>query len=298
MMSTNPRIIEFCKRWKARHPRLALLNAINNVFPQLDRCALPIDPYALAKLRGIWNVVEAEIETDGHIVSIEGGGYVVYLNKRHSESRRRFTLAHEIGHTFFFDLSVNSDEERNIDERESKPMRVDPEEEDLCNTAAREILMPRKQFSVMVNRSGFGAKGVLYLANCFRTSIRATALRLVEFCPYSVFVCAWQKNTSTGAFETLWVQGSASVRCRKNAKFSVTSDQPGYRVFEAGQNFRGREWISLGGPVDHYFIDAARLGEADGRFITTIVLDGAAENLIKFPQEKVETQPILQLSLY
>jgi hypothetical protein len=240
-------------------------------------------------------VVETEIETDGYIVSIKGGSYVVYLNKRHTESRKRFTLAHEIGHTFFFDLNINSDEELNFDEKKSRPMRVDPEEEALCNTAAREILMPRKQFEIMVNRYGFGAKAVLKLAKCFQTSIRATAIRLAEFCPYSVFVCVWQKNAATGDFETLWVQGSGNAQRRKNAKFIISSDQPGYRAFESDQNFRGREWISLGGPVDHYFIDTARIS---GRIITTIVLDGAAENIIKFPQEKLEARPTQQLGLY
>lgn len=298
MATTNPKIIEFCRRWNARQPSLALINAIDDAFPHLGTCVPPIDPYPLAKIRGIQNVVEADIETAGILFAIGNDSYVVQLNKRHPEERKRFTLAHEIGHTFFLDLGFDSSDKEGSSKEECGSLGVDLEEERLCDSAAAQILMPQKQFGAMADRYGFGANGVLRLASQFRTSIRATAVRLVGFCSYRLLVCEWKRNYTTGAYETLWVERSSSIRPSWNAKFSVTVDQPGYRAFDGRQNFRGREWISLDGPVDHYYLDGARFGVNDDRIITSIILEGAAENLIRIGEVKCETQPNMQASLY
>ena len=171
MSTPNPRILAFCKRWGSRHLRVALLNAIDAAFPMLGTLVPPINPYDLAKMRGIAGIVDVELENDGLLLSLEGGGYIVHLNRRHSENRKRFTLAHEIGHTLLFDTEAAVKECQRAVKLAEQLVTCDPgDEEGLCNVAAIELLMPRRQLQDAIALSGYGAAGVVQLAKLFRTT--------------------------------------------------------------------------------------------------------------------------------
>lgn len=292
----NPLIIEFCKRWSAQRPSLAVVKAVTEAFPSLSHSTPPIDPYALAKLRGVISIVETDIEPDGLMFELEAGHFAIQLNKNSPENRKRFTLAHELGHTFFYEVRRSLPRAEELCDTESKLVLGDPEEERLCNVAAREILMPQPQFSALIEQLGYCSRAVLSLAATFGTSVRSAAIRLVELCPYRVMVCEWQKNSTTGAYETAWTARSSSVRMKPNSKFCIGSDQPGYRVFEARRDYSGREWISLCGPLDHYFIDMTMLSETDGRMVTSIILDKSAE-IIARPIQRARPDRLVQTSL-
>ena len=295
-MFKSQKVAELCRRWNSPRPLGALLNALNATFPHLDSAPLPIDPYVLAKMRGIRDVIDADIESDGYIL-LRKSGYIVHLNKLHTIERKRFTLAHEIGHTFFLDLSHDSSSENEINLEKSDFINADAdtEEEQLCNVVAAEILMPRKQFVAMIGPLGIGAQSIIDLANAFRTSIRATARRLIALCPYRMLVCAWKENPATGAYETQWIERKASLN--GGAQLSVTAEQPGYQAFHSTEDFRGRVWMSLGGPVDHYFIDKYQK-LTDGRIITVIILERYAEKLVERTREKLDTDLGQQQSLF
>lgn len=60
----------------------------------------PVDVYALAREMGI-TVTEVPMKDDvaGSIEKIDGG-YQIRVNKNHHLNRKRFTVAHELGHYF------------------------------------------------------------------------------------------------------------------------------------------------------------------------------------------------------
>lgn len=150
----SPVEISLCRRWDARHPLIAVQSAIRAAFPDLEQMTPPIDPYILAKRRGIKQVSIRDIETDGVMSKTSNGNYIVELNAAHPETRRRFTLAHEIGHTFFFDLLPTEGNRYRAADCAEASFHRDLSEEDLCNVAASEILMPRTQFMSGLKKYG------------------------------------------------------------------------------------------------------------------------------------------------
>lgn len=101
------------------------------------------------------------------------GGFTVLLDEGHPRSRQRFSLAHEIAHTFFYDS------------RALPPVRLcgappDPTEERLCNIAAAQLLIPVSVLADAVGREEPSASVVLRLASEFDVSAHAMARALVE----------------------------------------------------------------------------------------------------------------------
>lgn len=100
----------------------------------------PVHPEKIAKLRKVKWVFKIEMDKSGSLTPVENGFYI-FLRKTDIMYRRNFSCAHEIGHTFFFDLSCNvpkllirvNDNERLIMEK-------------FCDAFAEELLMPRVHF--------------------------------------------------------------------------------------------------------------------------------------------------------
>jgi hypothetical protein len=93
--------------------------------------------------------------------------------------RQRFTLAHEIAHTFFYELVTN--DETLPQQLEGTPVahRV----EDFCNYGAREILMPMSQLSRELEQSEdlIGMATAERVANLFKVSIEVCIRRLNDY---------------------------------------------------------------------------------------------------------------------
>jgi hypothetical protein len=141
----------------------------------------PVCMVKLAKAMGIdpWPIYESG--TEGAIKIVDGRMRIVLRrSKEHSQrsaaitGRTRFTYAHELGHTLFYDLDV------------SPPARLAPAgyhriEEQLCNKAASRFLVP--EFLLKQELSGVIALSpevFRCLAHKFQTSIQAIAYRLAE----------------------------------------------------------------------------------------------------------------------
>ena len=99
----------------------------------LDDCAIeraPVDLVRLARHVGIGRIRELDIRLDGQLVELGDGDYEVILSRNAPHTRRRFTLAHEIGHLL-------------VAAHENGSMSCgDGPTEELCNRVAAELLMP------------------------------------------------------------------------------------------------------------------------------------------------------------
>ncbi len=95
--------------------------------------------------------------------------YSVHL----SESRRRFTIAHELGHALLEKADRNCGQSGNEIER-------------LCDMVAAEILMPREVFLDKLGPTLSIAR-IFQLRNIFQVSLFALALRCFEFERASIF---------------------------------------------------------------------------------------------------------------
>lgn len=143
------------------------------------RITLPVDPHRVAAGLGI-DVVERRLkkDTSGAISKDPGNrSATAVVNSRDPKNRRRFTLAHEIGH---FVKGVREDgpeaPKGKVEWRdETSSWGTDPEER-FANTFAAALLMPRRAVG------GFWARGLSLpdMAKTFGVSESSMNFRLIN----------------------------------------------------------------------------------------------------------------------
>src|SRR5437660_10792138 len=98
-------------------------------------CSVPVDVEAIAQRKGL-KLVELPLGSSSRDAELRpaSDGFLVRLKPRVSEGRRRFTIAHEIGHSLFYDHGRH--QVGLLDERESRA------EEWICQKFASALLIP------------------------------------------------------------------------------------------------------------------------------------------------------------
>jgi hypothetical protein len=130
----------------------------------------PVNVKLLASLRGIARVEERSQPWAG-VLAPEQGQLVVGVRASDGVERQRFTILHEAGHTLLPGFA------------EARQFRCDgpkSRDEELCDIAASELLLPRRFFASDLRDAAPGLDGVETLARLYEASIEATALRAVD----------------------------------------------------------------------------------------------------------------------
>lgn len=138
-----------------------------------------IDVEAIAMFLGLLCVPTTITGAEGRLVRGANGGVIRVRTGNTTEGRRRFTIAHEIGH---FELHRDKQSSRCTAadlHSWAGPGRV---EEYQANVFAAELLMPERLFAFHCRGVRPCLDHVDYLSGLFRTSLTATAIRFVEFC--------------------------------------------------------------------------------------------------------------------
>ncbi len=148
---------------------------------------VPVDPFRLAPFRRITQVVRKPAKRDGILVPNKCG-FVVAINDLAPIVRQRFAMAHEIGHTFLFDL--REDVPRLTQARQPYWTR-----EGLCHLAAEEILLPHwDQATVERDWLDPSIRRFLGLMQRYQVSADVLAHRLRRLNISSAVVIIWTKE--------------------------------------------------------------------------------------------------------
>jgi hypothetical protein len=136
---------------------------------------VPCPPTDLDALRPRLNITQfcAEDIAGSGELQRDGDGLKVVYSPTLSQTRRRFTIAHEMAHAIFESTGPNCP-------------RNGVELERLCDRIAAEILMPRRVFLGQIEQ-GLTVNRVVELSRLFRASVSATAIRCAELRKVSVF---------------------------------------------------------------------------------------------------------------
>jgi hypothetical protein len=140
--------------------------------------SLPINLDVLASLRGIIKSDELPVHSpDAELVPDGTGRVAMRVHPDRPETRQRFSVAHEISHTFFPDYTTKAWCRTDSRFRD----RTDPDEylEMLCDIAAAELLFPQPWFSQDAT-SITDAAGLVRLATTYHASREATMRRFAE----------------------------------------------------------------------------------------------------------------------
>jgi IrrE N-terminal-like domain len=134
----------------------------------------PTDLEALGPALNVHRFVAEPMPISGELRR-ESDGFVVAYSTFLSDGRRRFTIAHELGHAIFETTGPNCP-------------RAGEELERLCDMLASELLMPRRVFLAHCGSPlEITLPRFFGLADSFQASITATALRCAQLIGLTIF---------------------------------------------------------------------------------------------------------------
>ncbi|MCD7110572.1 ImmA/IrrE family metallo-endopeptidase [Rhizobium sp. DKSPLA3] len=137
----------------------------------------PIDVIALANVLGlkVYNThwpdnVSGKIQKD----LAKGGpsGFAIFVNKTHSEERKRFTIAHEIAHYVLHESQIGDGIFDDAMYRSGLSSKIEAE----ANGLAADILMPWSQVQILMTNHT-----IEEMARHFKVSVQAMTVRLGIF---------------------------------------------------------------------------------------------------------------------
>lgn len=134
----------------------------------------------------------AELDCDGALLPLGCGfaaGFRMLLKKGCPSTRTRFTTAHELCHTFFYET---------VPELKFRNHVVDPGEERLCDLGAAELLMPSYTLRRQAKAMGKSLQSLGKLANLFDVSLEAMLLRLRSVAGWQSELSTWRHMTGGG----------------------------------------------------------------------------------------------------
>ena len=137
--------------------------------------SLPVNVVSIANSLGIQVVPQSNMTESGMIELINGKPVITY-NSNEVEVRRRFTIAHELGHFVLGHLSDNVKKFRDPAQNFST-LAINPEEREANNFAAS-ILMPAKIVVYAINQKNI--RNIDALSNLFHVSQVAMKYRLIN----------------------------------------------------------------------------------------------------------------------
>lgn len=142
---------------------------------------LPVDVEQIAEDEGIDVVLHVlDDNTSGLIVKSKDGRVTIGVNADHHPNRRRFTVAHELGHFFLH----NGGERMFVDKRDHRASLGIDKREIEANRFAAALLMPEELVRECLAEEGVGfidafdEEGLRRLAARFQVSQQAITLRL------------------------------------------------------------------------------------------------------------------------
>lgn len=150
---------------------------------------------------------------DGRLVASKGNGGVIRVVRNiRSEGRRRFTIAHEIGHYRLHDEVLAIDDQRTLEAWSGVSIETE------ANIFAAELLMPHFLFSLELKNQRPSWALVNRLSSRYKTSKLATAIQMIEYmhepCALvysSVGVTRWCKRSNDFAGMNFYVPGGQKL---------------------------------------------------------------------------------------
>ena len=145
----------------------------------------PVDIEAVARHLGAQVVEEKLDRSVSGMLYRDGEQVVIGVNSAHADRRRRFTIAHEIGHLVLHKGRPLVLDHVRVNFRDANSSTASDLEEIQANAFAAEILMPRDQIiagakKLLDDRTITEAAVIDYLAQGFEVSDQAMEYRLIN----------------------------------------------------------------------------------------------------------------------
>lgn len=268
----------FRQHWGERTASGAARKALEAMIPGAALASIPINVEAAAKFVGIEQIVQGELPgVDGLLSLTSSGTYLVTLSRKQSRARKRFTLAHEIGHLVVLNSVGRPEGSTAANDLGCRAASAeDLEEERLCDLLASELLMPRKAFLQQMQLEGVCARSIPAIARHFDVSLHAASRRVADLQGYEIGVSWWCLSESASHLVPRWYltkKGPMALPYAidvKHASAALFSDTP----------VRGWHWLALQGQMDKYYVDIQPLPGTGKSWLLIVVFGDTAQQIL------------------
>jgi Zn-dependent peptidase ImmA (M78 family) len=164
---------------------------------------------------------------DGRIIFGKQYSIVIVNSNIENKNKRRFVIAHEIGH-----LKLHKNLERffNCDEKAFLEWHKKGSHESEANQFAAELLMPSDLFRKEAAKKKFSIDHLLALSKTFNTSVTSTAIRYTDLGSLPIALIYSQNG------EIKWYSRNANFICRfLKVKETVPENSVAAKFFKTGQ---------------------------------------------------------------
>ncbi len=189
----------------------------------------------LARRLGVSRIIEEPLRYEGGLFQLPSGERIIRLNSASTFVRKRFTLAHEIGHLLLGKPGLRS------------PCGDDPELERACDVIASELLMPTDATTDYVKSLGQPSpKKLRAIASKYAVSVNAAAIRVhADLGIWKCFVGLWERVPET---RTVWFVGKRRWDWNEPSTYSLDlalSSEAAVKCTESWQRGPFADQISL-----------------------------------------------------
>ncbi len=199
-----------------------------------------IDLDAIAQYAGATVQRAALTGAEARIVGA-GDEAVITVNERSSPSRQRFSIGHELGHWMYdrgrLSLSCDTDKQERFFSGADK--------ESLANEFAANLLLPAQMFAPRLGKREPTLETVRNLSGVFRTSLAATARRVVELGAYPAMVIC---SSST---KREWYKASGEIDKRLRPHRVLSKDTLAHELMQAPGYRESTEEVDADAWIDH-----------------------------------------------
>ncbi len=185
----------------------------------------------LIKRRILETDVVSGLSSDGYIEPIGctfRDGFRMVLKGGSAQTRSRFTIAHELCHTFFYEI---------VPEVKFGSQEVDAEEERLCNLGAGELLIPTNSLKRRAKRHRVSVDSLEELAAAYVVSPEAMLLRLRSLRLWNCELSFWRPARRGFSLDRL-VGG-------RRVNWVWPDDAPLQRAWGSNGKIAGRTYLEL-----------------------------------------------------
>ena len=239
----------------------------------------PFLPRDFARLLGVKTVLADDLGDTSGILLRFPDGYVIKVNQKHSLSRQGFSCAHEIGHILFSELKlgnyVNSIEHRRLNpDGEQKDHYMARER--LCDAAATELLMPELVFKKNLSELGVSIYSVERLADMFKVSLQAAAIRMAEVSSIPCIAILWKPwpKLKMKKLKMAWCIGPGIKQLGGSpyvpVHINITNSSVIYKTYQFDVSTKCYKLFKRGDNIKRLLVESKSFGFGETRYVFSL----------------------------
>jgi Zn-dependent peptidase ImmA (M78 family) len=219
------------------------------------------------------------LSSDGYIEPLGSSyreGFRITLREEASAARNRFTIAHELCHTFFYEI---------VPELKFGSHDTDPQEERLCNLGAGELLIPARHLKSHAKKQPISINSLEGLSRTYLVSPEAMLLRLRSLRLWNCELSYWRLRGGNFSLERI-VGG-------RRANWKWADESPLSRVLRNNETVSGSTYIELREPgsglqLRSVCFQVAKRGDLIIALWSPKPIDGASRSLPLFEVQQTD----------